>query len=64
MNDNLSVLTALSVVLLPATLIASIWGMNVALPGDKGLGEFWLLMTVMAISTIAAVVYFRRRGWL
>ena len=64
LNDNLSVLTALSVVLLPATLIASIWGMNVALPGDKGLGEFWLLMTVMAISTIAAVVYFRRRGWL
>ncbi len=64
LNDNLSVLTALSVVLLPATLIASIWGMNVALPGDKGLGEFWLLMTIMAISTIAAVVYFRRRGWL
>ena len=25
LNDNLSVLTALSVVLLPATLIASIW---------------------------------------
>ena len=35
LNDNLSVLTALSVVLLPATLIASIWGMNVELPGDE-----------------------------
>jgi magnesium transporter len=64
LNDNLSVLTALSVVLLPATLIASIWGMNVSLPGDNGLGEFWLLMAAMAVTTIASVIYFRRRGWL
>jgi magnesium transporter len=64
LNDNLSVLTALSVVLLPATLIASIWGMNVSLPGDGGLAEFWLLVALMTISTIGAVVYFRRRGWL
>jgi magnesium transporter len=64
LNDNLSVLTALSVVLLPATLIASIWGMNVALPGDGGLPEFWLLVALMTISTIGALAYFRRRGWL
>ena len=64
LNDNLSVLTALSVVLLPATLIASIWGMNVTLPGDTGISEFWLLMAAMAVTTIASVIYFRRRGWL
>src|SRR5918996_4645307 len=32
-NDVLRVLTVLSIVFLPATLIASIWGMNVGLPG-------------------------------
>jgi magnesium transporter len=64
LNDNLSVLTALSVLLLPATLIASIWGMNVELPGDEGLAEFWLLAIAMVISTGGAYLYMRRRGWL
>ena len=64
LNANLSVLTALSVVLLPATLIASIWGMNVTLPGDQSLGEFWFLAVVMVGSTLFAVFYMRRRGWL
>ena len=48
LNANLSLLTALSVLLLPATLVASVWGMNVELPGDESLGEFWLLVVVMA----------------
>ena len=64
LNDNLSVLTALSVILLPATLVASVWGMNVELPGDESLFDFWLLVAVMVMSTAAAAVYFRRRGWL
>src|SRR5919199_5456507 len=33
-NDVLRVLTAFSVVILPLTLIASIWGMNVGVPGE------------------------------
>ena len=34
LNDSLRVLTAVSVVLLPLTLIASIFGMNVPVPGE------------------------------
>ncbi len=64
LNENLSILTALSVVLLPATLIASIWGMNVELPGNESLEEFWLLMVVMIVLTGVSLYYFRRRGWL
>jgi magnesium transporter len=64
LNDNLSVLTALSVLLLPATLIASIWGMNVELPGDESLFDFWLLGVAMLASTLLATWYMRRRGWL
>ena len=33
-NDILRVLTAISVIVLPLTLIASIWGMNVGVPGE------------------------------
>ena len=35
LNDSLRILTAFSVALLPLTLIASIGGMNVDLPGDE-----------------------------
>ncbi len=34
LNDSLRILTAASVVLLPLTLIASVWGMNVPVPGE------------------------------
>src|SRR3712207_4971873 len=37
-NDVLRVLTAFSVVILPLTLIASIWGMNVKVPGEGEIG--------------------------
>jgi magnesium transporter len=64
LNDNLSVLTALSVLLLPAVLIASVWGMNVDLPGDESVTEFWFLAIAMVVATGIAAWYFRRRGWL
>ena len=34
-NDILRVLTVISVMLLPLTLVASIFGMNVGVPGDN-----------------------------
>ena len=33
-NDILRVLTSISVIVLPLTLLASIWGMNVGVPGE------------------------------
>ena len=38
-NEVLRVLTAFSVVILPLTLIASIWGMNVGVPGEGDTGR-------------------------
>src|SRR4051795_4309126 len=43
-NEVLRVLTAFSVVILPLTLIASIWGMNVGVPGEGETGAFWIIM--------------------
>ena len=64
LNDVLRVLTAVSVVLLPLTLIASIWGMNVFVPGEHTAGAFWIILLAMAAILVGLVLYFRRRGWL
>jgi magnesium transporter len=64
LNDVLRVLTAASVVILPLTLIASIWGMNVHVPGEGEPAAFWLIMALMAAMLIGMVAWFRRRGWL
>ncbi|CAN5593026.1 magnesium/cobalt transporter CorA [soil metagenome] len=63
-NDSLRVLTSASVVVLPLTLVASIFGMNVEVPGEGDIVAFWAIMILMAIMLFAMVAYFRRRGWL
>ena len=64
LNDSFRVLTAVSVVLLPLTLIASIFGMNVPVPGEGSPAAFAGIMIMMAVLLIALVVWFRRRGYL
>jgi magnesium transporter len=63
-NDILRVLTSISVIVLPLTLLASIWGMNVGVPGEGDLTAFWIVVGTMAALLVAMVAYFRRRGWL
>ena len=62
-------LTAISVIVLPLTLIASVFGMNVGLPGggeppDGASASFWIVVGVMVAILVGMVSYFRRRGWL
>jgi magnesium transporter len=64
LNDSFRVLTAASVVLLPLTLIASIFGMNVHFPGEGEAVTFFVILALMAAMLLALVVLFRRRGWL
>jgi magnesium transporter len=63
-NETFRVLTAISLVFLPLTLIASVWGMNVHVPGEQSLTAFWIIMVVMLAILLAVVGFFRRRGWL
>ena len=63
-NEVLRVLTAFSVIILPLTLIASIWGMNVAIPGEGGSTAFWVIVGSMVGLLTAMIAYFRRRNWL
>jgi magnesium transporter len=64
LNNSFRILTAASVVLLPLTLIASIFGMNVHFPGEGETVTFFLILVLMALMLVALVILFRRRGWL
>ena len=64
LNDAFRILTAVSVILLPLTLVASIFGMNVHFPGETTPEAFWTILVIMGLILITMIVYFRRRGWL
>jgi magnesium transporter len=63
-NDILRVLTSISVIVLPLTLLASVWGMNVGVPGEGDTTAFWVIAATMVVLLVGMVTYFRRRGWL
>jgi magnesium transporter len=63
-NDILRVLTAISVVVLPLTLIASVFGMNTGVPGHESIAAFWVIVGVMVALLGGMIAYFRHRRWL
>jgi magnesium transporter len=52
------------VIILPLTLLASIFGMNVDFPFDQSVSAFWIILGVMIVVLLGMVGYFRRRGFL
>ena len=62
LNNILRILTAFSVILLPLTLIASIFGMNVEVPGQGQIEGFWIVIAVMVVLLGGMLWAFRRRG--
>jgi magnesium transporter len=58
-NDVLRVLTLFSVLLLPLTLIASVFGMNVAFPGEGTAAAFWIVVAAMVGVLGGLLAFFR-----
>lgn len=63
-NEEMKILTIFSVILLPLTLIASIWGMNVRLPFGQSPNGFWILTGMMIILMGASIIFFHKKKWL
>src|SRR5262245_56944885 len=63
-NETFRVLTAISVIILPLTLLASLMGMNVHLPFESNQYAFWIILGAMLALIVSVAFYFRRRGWL
>jgi magnesium transporter len=63
-NETIRVLTVISIILLPLSLIAAIYGMNVKLPFDRSPYAFWGIAVVMLMMSLLLLIVFRRRKWL
>ncbi len=48
----------------PLTLVASIWGMNVGVPGEGSRTAFWAIIAALVVMLVGLLYYFRRRGLL
>lgn len=64
LGHTMEVLTVLSVVFLPATLIASIYGMNFTIPETHWRFGYAYSLILMAAVTVALLLYARYRKWL
>lgn len=65
LNDMLRVLTLVSALLLPVTVIASIYGTNfVGLPGSHSPWGFAVMLAASAGVVLAMLSWFRLRGWI
>ncbi|MCC6629206.1 MAG: magnesium transporter CorA family protein [Chloroflexi bacterium] len=67
-NEVIKVLTVISVITLPLTLVTGIYGMNIGLPlQDEPAGgflAFWAVMGIMVLIATSMLAVFRWRGWL
>ena len=63
-NDIMKVLTSLTLVLSIPTLIASIWGMNVAVPFEHNAWGFWVLLGASLVASIISIIILSRRKML
>ena len=66
LNRVMKVLTVMSTIFLPLTVLTSMWGMNIDLPHFPGGGEakFWWLAAVMIGVIGAMLLLFRRFKWI
>ena len=66
LNEVMKVLTLVTVLFMPPTLIAGVWGMNVPLPHFPGgeAAQFWWVIGAMAAMIVGMLTFFRRKRWI
>jgi len=64
-NEIIKVLTVVSVIFLPLTVVASVWGMNIQnMPLTGSATHFWIILAAMGVIIISMLIYFKKRNWL
>jgi magnesium transporter len=66
LNQVVKVLTVMSTIFLPLTVLTGMWGMNITLPHLPGGPEaqFWWVTGIMLTIIVSMLVFFRRNGWI
>jgi magnesium transporter len=66
LNQVMKVLTVMSTIFLPLTVLSGMWGMNVPLPHFPGgdAAQFWWVAGIMASIAAAMLAIFHRNRWM
>jgi magnesium transporter len=66
LNQVMKLLTVMSTIFLPLTVLTGMWGMNITLPRFPGGDEvqFWWILGLMLVISSAMLVFFRRNKWI
>lgn len=66
LNEVMKVLTVVSTIFMPLTLMSGLWGMNIPLPRFPGTdaAQFWWLFAIMTVVVVLMLGLFRRRRWI
>lgn len=63
-NYVIKILTVFTAIVLPLSLFASIYGMNIYLPFAENKNIFWLILGLMAVGTLAVLAWLKRIKWI
>ena len=66
LNRVMKVLTVVSTIVLPMTVLTGLWGMNVPLPHFAGpdVEQFWWVVGIMGALTVVMLAIFRWKRWI
>jgi len=66
LNQVMKVLTVMSTIFLPLTVLTGMWGMNIDLPRFPGSDamQFWWVAGIMTAITAAMLAFFRQKHWI
>ena len=66
LNQVMKVLTVMSTIFLPLTVLTGMWGINVPLPHFPGSdqAQFWWLTGIMLAISAVMLALFHRKGWI
>jgi magnesium transporter len=66
LNQVMKVLTVMSTIFLPLTVLTGMWGMNIDLPRFPGsnAAQFWWIAGIMATLSAGMLLFFRRKTWI
>ena len=66
LNEVMKVLTVMSTIFLPLTVLTGMWGMNIGIPHFPGGPDvqFWWILGLMIVISAAMLVFFRRNKWI
>lgn len=64
LNKAFRLLTSIAILIGTATMITSLYGMNVRLPFAGDGNAFWYVATIVSVTVVLVAIIFRRQRWL